>query len=82
MPLPRRGDKMSNGAKETRVGDNTTPEVELIGPHGNTFRVYITDEDGDIVALTPAQTRRLIKKLQQALEVVSWERYGKYKAAG
>ena len=68
---------MDKDAKTRTIGDNS-PEVELVGPHGNSFTIFITDSDGDVIGVKPGEARLLQKKLTVALAKVVKLRYHRY----
>ena len=74
---------MQQSAERCAKSDNAQqqgPEVELLRLGGNCYHIFIFDDERDVVGLTPAQARKVVKELQEALATVSWERYGKHKA--
>ena len=69
---------MAEGVKIWEIGGKRLPEVELTGPHGNAFHIYVEDEDGDCIALRPGEAMQLIKKLKEALAIVCDKREAHY----
>ena len=54
--------------------DDTAPHVDIEGPYGNTFRIFVTDKDGDVIALLPQEALDLVRQLKEAVASIKEER--------
>ena len=62
--------KADKGEEWRFIGHNV-PQVEIYGPYSNQYRVFVEDIDGDLIGLLPADIKRLIPRLEKALEVIA-----------
>ena len=64
---------MDKGEKWRFIGHNV-PQVEIFGPNSNQYRIFVQDIDGDLIGLLPADAKRLIVRLQTALDLIAEKR--------
>jgi hypothetical protein len=60
------------------IGKNV-PNIEIMGPHSNQYKILVQDIDGDLIVLLPKEAKRLVKRLTKALEIVSSKRLAQTK---
>lgn len=70
--------KVDKGESWRFIGDNV-PTLEIIGPHSNQYRIFVEDVDGDIIGLLPKDAKKLITRLEQALETIRERRMERLK---
>jgi hypothetical protein len=70
MMAPKKVDK---GEAWRFIGHNC-PQLEITGPYSNQYRVFIQDEDLDLVAFKPRDVKRLIDRLQMALDAIETDK--------